>query len=291
MAIVPVDIYVKEPAPGSDPIESVLVRIYSADGSTLITESTTDVDGHAGFLLESDPYQLRLFKFQVAFSQPQSLEVSDVEPNVFDVVGTIVTPPVASDPNLCRVSGYIRQLNGSVAPGIMIYLENLQTPLLLAGSPILPESMRFRSDRTGYVEFDLIRTAVYEATLVGQSDTVRRITVPDTSSVALGALLFPVVSSISLSPSSPTLASGGSLVVTPTVLLSNGNSLVGSGQRDVLWSSSDEDIFTVNVGETTLELVGRAAGTAELRATRKDVTIVGVPELTISGQPVTVTVT
>jgi hypothetical protein len=292
-----VSVYVVDDTPLKKPIEGVLVRVYNATNTAFHTQQATDADGHAGFTLFTGTYNLRFFKFGVQVRQPQIIEVT-VPPygtplvNSFEVAATVFLHPVANDPRLCRASGFFRDVTGAPEPWVDIHIIGNFNPILLEGSAVLNERRALRTDKDGFACVDLIRCATYMVTIQGLEDTQRCIAVPDAPSVNLPDLLFPVVQAVSFdSPGPYTMKKGASITLKPTVIGTNGVPLVGTASKDVLWTSSDDSIFVLDVGADTLTLAGKKVGVAELRASRRDTSIIRIPNTPIEGVPQSVSVT
>lgn len=293
-----VDVEVVDKNAPSSPIEGVLVRVFSEDGSQFFTQGTTDVEGHVGFTLFTARYSLRFYKFQVSFRQPQLIDVLEgtnggppAAGNVFGVEAELVVPPVATDPRLCRASGYFRDITGAPQRYLDLIFIGQFAPVLLEGAGVLSERRAIRTDEQGFACIDLIRCAIYTATVEGSENTLREVKVPDSSNVNLPDLLFPVVGSISLSPSSPfSLAVGDTLDVTPTVLGTNKVPLSGTAVSDVRWSTEDPSIAVVAPTNDKLVLRGVAAGSTRLLAERINTSIIRIPETPIQGSGANITV-
>lgn len=293
----PINIFVKDTTPLKAPIAGVLVQAYSQDGSTFFTQSTTDTNGLVGFLLPANTYSLRFFKNQVGFSQPQQITVlasplPPATPNDFNVFGEVFILPMAKNPRLCRASGFFKDVNGSAKAFLDIHFIATFDPILLEGDAVVTERQRIQTDENGFASIDLIRFGIYEVTMEAKEDIPRLITIPDLPSVNLPDLLFSVVEQVVLSPVGPyALTVGQELVVTPVVITTSGVELDGAAINDVQWKSSDDTVAVVLPTTDTLTLRGIAAGTAELQATRKDETIIRIPNTPISGVPQIITVT
>jgi hypothetical protein len=200
--------------------------------------------------------------------------------------------PIATDPRLCRASGYFRDVFGGPKQFLDLHFIARFSPLLLEGTAIVTERQHARTDKAGYVCVDLVRCGEYNVTLESMEDTIRQVKVPDSASVNLPDLLFPVVESVALAPVGPyAVAVGADLVLTPTVITSSGVPLVGIAEQDVRWYSSDPSVLAVMPSGTTVTLRGLAAGSAELRVERLDTSVIRIPDTAIAGQPVVVTVT
>jgi len=294
MSYEPVDVYVeKEGAPGV-PVPDVLVRVYDADGKTLFTEGTTDSLGKVSFLLFTREYSLRFYRFQTSFTQPQRIVVESdpLTPgttlNAFTIEAGVFEPPVATDPRLSRASGFFRAADGHPRPQLDIHFIAQFRPVLLEGSLVMDERRTIKTDKNGFGCIDLIRCAEYLVTIEAFEDQPRKIRVPDSPSVNLPDLLFPVVERII--QDDVTLSQGEERTLTPTILDSAGVPLPGSARNDVLWSISDPAVASLVVTNDNLVLTGLAAGSVELTATRKDTSVIRIPDSGITGVPVEVVV-
>jgi len=285
-----VDIFVEDSS--GNPIEGVVVKIFNVAGSITFSQQNTDSAGKASFLLFTQDYTMRFFKFQTAFTQPQSFTVEEGGSNQFTAVGSSVEPPAATDARLCRCSGYFRDSNGTAQQYLDMSFFSDFSPILLDGSAIIPRPVRVRTDRNGYAQIDLIRGGKYRVMIEAMECADRYIKVPDQASANLPDVLFPVVSSVSFDIDEPyTVAVGGELVLTPSVFDSAGVLLEGTGSLDVQWTFSDPTIASVAVAQNTLTITGLASGTTELQASRSDLSIIKIPNIPIEGQPVLITVT
>lgn len=294
MGYEPVDFVVKDSSPLHNPVEAVLVKVFSEDGRLVFDQSQTDASGHVGFLLASGfTYQARFFKRNVSFTNPRLFEVlAAPETNLFDIPAQIATPPAPTDPRLCTAYGYFRTGTGAPASGVDVHFIPKFKPLLLDGSAVLTERAIIRTDDAGYGQINLIRLGQYDVTVQGFEDYTQKITVPDAPNVNLPDLLFPVVASVAFDPPAPyALAVGAELVLSPTVVATDGEVLGGTALGDVVWGSSDRAVLAVMPAGDKITLRGLAPGSASILATRADYSIIRYPDLPISGQPAMVTVT
>lgn len=294
MTYATVDFYVTNPTPSALPIQGTVVKILSPDGVLVYGQATSDSEGHAGFLLPSgQEYQARFYRFATSFTNPLLFNVLDPPAtNTFNVKGATLTPPVPTDARLCTAYGYFRTVTGAPAVGVDIQLIAQFHPILLEGAAALTERAIVRTDKNGYAQVNLIRLGHYQATIAGCEDMTRTLRVPDAPNVNLPDLCFPVVSSIVLDPPPPyALTVGVDLIVTPTVLTSDGNTLCGIAMGDVIYRSGDTAVAAVLPTGNTLVLRGLAAGTTTLDFFRRDATIVRYPDPGILGTGAAITVT
>ena len=293
MSIVTVDVYVLDTTPMENPVAGVNVRVLSADGTSFITQATTDGTGLASFdLPDSTTYQLRMYAFQVGFQNPQLIVVEPAPAvNSFQVSAQLLSPPVPLDSRLCTAYGYFRDVTGAPQANVEAHFIAKFDPVWLDGSAVLSERVIARSDATGYMQLNLIRNGHFDVTIQGEEDVVRRIKVPDAPNVNLADLIFPIVSLVELDPPGPyTLAAGTQMSLGLTVYASDGEDLgVGGGQ--IRFESSDPNVLSWNINNEGLVLVALAPGSATLTITRCDLSIVHIPDPGITNGVLSVTVT
>ena len=293
-----VDIFVTDSTPQKNFLSGVTVKILSVDGKTTWTLAVTDVNGHVGFLLPSEAtYQLRFFKQNYTFTNPQLIDVVDTpnvnnEVNQFVIVGTGVAPPVPLDARLCTAFGFFRNMSGRPAKNVQIQFISEFNPLIVDGNAVLTERVYATTDDNGYCQVDLFQGGKYNVTVSGTEDYLRCIAVPFQPNVNLPDLLFPVVASVTFSPPIPATMNVGDpdLVVTPTAYASDGNVLPANGSMDIQWSSSDPNILGVLVAGGILTIRPLSAGTASVIATRSNQSIIKIPDTGIQGSPAQVVV-
>lgn len=278
-----VDVYVLNKGTNA-PVPGVMVRVFDEAGKVFYGDAQTDADGKAGFTLWNQRYSLRFYKFAARFKQPQLIDVLEgpggtPADNSFNTYVELVDGEVATDPRLCRASGYFRDITGAPHRYLDLIFIGEFAPILLDGAGVLSERRMTRTDKNGYACLDLIRCAQYSATVEGYEDQVRKISVPDAPSVSLPELLFPTVSSVSFDLPSPwTLSVGSTQVLTPSVLTSTQVPLEGVATTDVRYTVEDPTIASIAVATpTTLELRGLKAGSTRLLIERTDLSIVKIP--------------
>jgi hypothetical protein len=125
--------------------------------------------------------------------------------NASTLVGTPVSTAVASDPDLCRISGYLKDLHGNPLPGVGLMFVNTYNPLGIATNTLLlQERTTVRSDKNGYVEFDLLRKACVTVNLPNlMTDVTMHLVVPDAASSDLVDFLFPYLVEVQFVDTSP----------------------------------------------------------------------------------------
>jgi len=304
MALETVDILVQDDQVVPAPVNDVAVRVFDATGSTLITGGTTGVpsDGHVEFTLDGDDppiqYSLRFYKSGIAITSPQAIEVYSPPANAptgannFVVEAEVFTLPAATDPRCCRVTGVI--YDGGCRPrnGIDMHFIPQFNPLIVDERGVLGERVSHRTDKDGYISLDLWRNGCYLAVIESHENVSRQVVVPDRSSINIMDLLFPVVVKVEYDPAPPwNIPVGTELEVTPTVTASDYRVLVGAALDDVLYQLDDDSIASATVRDTEIILRGVAAGSTSLVATRKDLTILRIPDPGIDGSSASITVT
>lgn len=286
-----VDVYVKNQL--GEPISGVIVKVFPAGSGVSNTQQITDDDGKASFMLFTQQYSMRLYKFGATFPQPQTFTVLEAPTlNAFDVVGETFTLPASTDARLCKCSGWFRSPDGSPRKYLDMHFYPEFAPIVLEGSAVTPGKIAIRTDEYGFAQINLIKCGQYRVTIEGLEREERYIRVPELLSANLSNMLYAVVDRVTFDPEGPwTIAAGDELEITPTVYDSAGVVLHGTGQDDVDWSVSDTTIASVGVGEFKLTIRATGAGSLELRAARKDQSIIRIPDVPIAGQPIATTIT
>jgi hypothetical protein len=282
-------------------VDGVVVRVFDADNNLITMATSGAVDpGTAQLELEGDTaalvYQLRFYLPGSAVT-PKLIEVfspaslSSTGTNDFSVSVEVFALETATEPQLCRASGYVTGPSGRARVGVdLIFLPKFNA-FVDETSAALPGRFIVRTNKYGFASVDLYRSAMYQVTIAGREEVVRNIEVPDRSSVLLGHLLFPVVVAVEYVESGPyTVAVDQSLFLTPHVRSSDFRAL-GVGPEDVLYSITDQAIASVQISGDRIVVRGLAAGTTSLRVTRLDNSIVYLPDLGIAGGDVQIVVT
>jgi len=287
-----VDIYVLDDI--SDPISGVVVNVYNEAGDTFITTATTDVDGLASFLLPTDlTYQTRYYKFACALPNPTMIAVVGEDLNEFNVYGTPYVMPSATDPRLCKASGFMRlPVGGGVARGVVIRFIPMFNPAILEGALVIASPMSVRTDKNGYVEVQLIRFAQYNVVVEGIEDQTRIIHVPDSPFVNINHLIFPVVREVTFDLASPSIqVAVGATVNVPTHVFTSDLREFDQISSDVAWVSGDDTLFDFTLNAGSIDITGMRLGTTTLTATRRETSVVTIPDPGVLGGILTIEVT
>jgi len=319
---VPVLFAVEDDEAIPNPIEGVLIRLFDA-GDSFITSFLTDSSGEAELYLEgvADPgttYIVRLLKAGYIFDEPtQFVAVKDplpaMETNEFEFVAAATTLPQATDPEMCRVSGFITDVGLRPRGGIYLrfmpkMLERFictgfpypATPSIVNRSITLYEA-KFPVNNDGTVEFDLPRGGLYEVHIYGYevpnyTRVVEMVVIPDAPAVKLEDLLFPYVESVTFDPVSVSGSAGTDTTaeVTVTDVLGLDRSTASELSTLLEFTSADEDVATVEVtadGVVTIRFL--QAGSTQVDVARKEGTVAPQrPDLVaLAYTPLTVTTT
>lgn len=299
---------VDEQSPTPEAIEGVLVRVFNAAGDTFISQDYTDASGIADFTLDGgDPpneYQIRLSKTGVAFDgslgddskSPQLIEVYSPPANApsgtndFTVQGQTFSRPAATDPRLCRASGFFRRADGEPYPYLDVIFTPRFKPAIVDGDSVMWGAIHTRTDENGYLFIDLFRGGEYSVQVETLEDGPRDVVVPDVPSENLVELLFPVVEQVVFVPNSATMSVGDVLEIVPTVTASDQRVLEGAAGTDVLYEVEDPTVASVSTQSDKIVLTALSAGTTQLIVSRLDESIVVIPDSGIVYTPLAILV-
>jgi hypothetical protein len=294
MALETVNVVVKDDQIVPQPVDAVVVRVFDSTGTTFITEGTTGVptpgSGSVQFTLNgSGPlpttYQLRFYINGGAIKSPQYIQVfsppslAPTGANNFLVTASLFTLPTATNPRLCRASGFVWGPDGRPRRGVDMHFIPCFRPLVVDGYGVLGERVAIRTDQDGYASTDLFRTGIYQVTIESQENYTRVIYVPDRSSINLFNLLFPLVVDVQYTPVGPWFVPVGTqLTLVPTLTANDYRVLDGIGDQDVIYSTDDQNIASVTVNADNIIIRGNAPGSTTLRVSRRDTSIVYIPD-------------
>jgi len=171
------------------PIPGAGMAVRNLDQSALIAVGRTDSYGLARFNLDSDCFLVAAFAPGYIFDSFDTIVVNG--PLCDSILACRFDPGNAPDPNLCRVYGFIYNVNGEPEAGATVSAW-LPTGVARAGAGIIsPFRVQTTTDNIGYFYFDLIPGAAlnpdtthYEITISRSDGTIlrERVIVPDQSS-------------------------------------------------------------------------------------------------------------
>ena len=260
--------------PDTTVVPDVTVRLYDSLGD-FQSQVVTDADGRAEYIATAEGEHTARFYMAVpgfAIETPQAITVvadgggdDSFTENTFDVTVTLFSRPTSSNPRLCTCSGFFLNINGQPAKKATIRFNNISRPLLLDSSAVLGEVLSVTTDEAGYAQVDLMRTAVYRVEVEGLSDLGLEIRVPDTLSANLPDVLFPVVSAVTFTPASTTLAIAETKTI-PTVVVYRSGLRVGLDDFDpkdlpVSFVADVSGIASISAVDGGVAVIGLAAGT------------------------------
>ena len=212
--------------------------------------------------------------YSFTLGAPQSFAPTGVvAADIFDVEVNLHARDTATDGNLCRCSGYFRDLRGTAFARWGFMLRNMNNPLLLGEDAIVGSSVRIVTDAAGFASVDLVRDAVYRVYAEGLLDINLEIRIPNASSANLPDVLFPIVSAVTWTPTAVTVATGATSTLAATVDYLSGlqvpvEDFDPDSPLPVAFVVDDPDVATVAVSNTGFVVTGISAGTATVTVTR-----------------------
>lgn len=259
------------------PLDAVLVRVYSEDGQTFVTEGSTDATGKVFLLLEDlTTFWVRFFKIGYAFPTKALIAVEGA--SEFDIQGRDVVEHYSPiDPNLCRITGILLNVFGAPAPNLRLSFLRTDLVSVVGGRVIIGDRGIVFSDKNGVIELELVRNAVYEASVQGYNEDSFLVRIPDMPSCDVTELLFPYVLALEFCLPSVAVAVGEEKAVEVKAVMSNGletpydlteDEMVTVDQLFV-FSVDDAGIAEVSVAGLTglAHVIGRSPGTTTVTAT------------------------
>ena len=266
-------------------VPDVVVRVWSEDRTTLITEGTTDDDGLVSFDLDEGTYTVRYFRVGWSFPTTNQFEVTEDGTDTFDIVGTDLNEtPQSNDTLLCRVTGRHVATDGALQRGLPTINLQIIWPKVFRGMPILSTSnaRAFVTGGSARFDFTLIQGGIYELSgLHGMLPSVR-VKAPALRACGLADLINPWPRSLSWGgDGTVSVGVGDSVTRSVTLTLRSGvvvphawkATLFGAEEQHTLteWvviSTEETGILSVNLdGETgQMSLLGLAPGTATVTA-------------------------
>jgi hypothetical protein len=189
--------------------------------------------------------------------------------NATTLSGTTISTAVATDPDLCRISGYLKNAHGQPLAGWSFTLRYCYVPLgIVTDTLLLQERLPIKADADGYVEFDLLRGAQVTLELPNLLPWVfKKLTVPDAVSSDLLDFLFPYLVSIEFIDPGPLSVDVGDIVSAALQgTLSNGE-VVDVPGHTATFVSSDAAILSPAVPPSFRSL---SAGAATVTVTEVD---------------------
>jgi hypothetical protein len=291
-----VTVVVTDANPPGDLINGVYVGLYDNTTKALLQFDTTGngalPDGEVIFsAVVPDTYEIRIvpqIPADVLNGKIQTITVLDApvppESNIFDVALTQAGLDVATNPTLCRCSGYFVDMTGRAAPRVSIHLSDSCLPqienqpsLQYDAKVIVPSKRIVITDEDGFVSVDLYRGERYAVYIEGWENVFREIIVPDVSAMNIADVLWPFVSTVEYydgaAKISPVTAPSVSVAVDATkeltfkVLLRN---TLEAAASEVTFELEDDTLAEVAISysDKSISITGLQAGTTNLLVTR-----------------------
>jgi len=307
--MVPVTFVIVDDSVDESPLEDVVVRVYSEDGLTFVTQAQTDEDGTLVLDLEdATTYWVRFFKIGYQFQSKLTIEVdSGASSNTFDVTATDLTElPPSTVPTLCRASGYLAGADLHPREGITVTFMLTGKPRVVSGVAMVLQDLIAKTDENGWIEVELVRGGIYDCVVAGQDDTVYRVVVPDKTSVSFTELVWPYVVELAYQVDGEDVtevevAVDETVEVQTFVRLSSGVLTPFKYDGDSEWTDigsfveltySDDAAAVVTLSQGTLSIQGAVAGSTTISAEIRDgVEVERLPEPTRTLPSLTITVT
>ena len=262
--------------PGNVLLDGALLRVYS--GGTLVTTGVTgegaNDTGSRVFTLADGTYSLRVSMPSPGYvvGSPRSLVVAG--DGTYDVYVEQPVLPVSANPAMCRCSGFV--LDGSAVPvrGVSFTLQLVEGPTVLGDATLALVPTRAITDARGYLQVDLIRGALYRVEYGADTAFTGLFKVPDLSAAQFADVIHPVVTSVSFSPASLSLAVGEDGESAVTVWYRSGLSMgLDEFESAPVTFASDLDGLSVarSADGASLTVSAAEAGTYVVTATRATV--------------------
>ena len=149
---------------GNIAIAGVQVDIWNSNDTAIVWSGVSDINGEVVTALLPGSYKVRPRGNQIDFgSLPISLTVTGPSIESLTITGNaLATPSAPSDPNVCRIFGYVYDICGipdnQTSPDyIAINVQRDAKQYKLNNYLLTMDGVRIGIDENGYFEFDLVR--------------------------------------------------------------------------------------------------------------------------------------
>lgn len=211
-------------------------------------------------------------------------------------VGTLTT---SSDSSLdtCEITGYIKDLTGTVVKGYSFYIRHIYSPLLDGTTLIFQERIKATTDINGRVRFNLIKGSQFKIEFPDNLSYLSRIcTVPDQASVDLADVVFPRATSLYFEGESTSMSVGNTQTLKVYATMSDGTtekdltgSVLATSNSNVI-SVSGNTVTAVSTGTATISISSYDATKVEISDNLYAEKIVRLNRLTPTFDSITITV-
>jgi len=165
------------------------VQVLNKTQTSTLGLLTTNSDGKSVFALNNDTLCVRLYKPGWVFTVPETLKVNGNKDTTY--YGSLFNPGNPPSANLCRVYGWVKDINNLPLVGAKIQAKIENIPLRFGNVLISPYYKETESDSIGYWYLDLYPnstltpdTTQYNFFIYGSGGTILKLktTVPNQSS-------------------------------------------------------------------------------------------------------------
>jgi hypothetical protein len=296
-------------------VNGVLVQVHDANGNFITSGITGTYElGVAEFLLSAAPspgleYRVYLSKAEtqmVPSDIQRIMVISDYGPawgegaygdggyggqgiayplNSFEFTCHQFVLPEATDPALCRITGFLNdvtlnpvpnlEIRFSALPGFdMQYMAGLMPPdLPITPGRIVVKEVITKADAKGYIDVQLQRGCNYDTHIYGFEHPVsiaQTIKVPDAAGVRLEDVIFPYITDVTYSPEGPlALQVGDTLSVEVAAMSSDGFPPDVPAMTFVDFQVDDSTIINLTFEDYKLHIIAMSTGTTFIRAVRR----------------------
>lgn len=274
-----VDFFVKNTAPSPAAVPGVVVSLLDVTTSVVVSQTTTDSAGLAGFTVPDATYEVRMFKsgFRSIVSQ---VEVISSEDNTFDLtVEDLTSLPSAVDSMLCRCTGKFVDFSNRPRAGVTFRVHaqpeaGFEIPKIAGGSMVFEQTMEFKTDDNGLISIDLFRGGQFNVVFAGEDDVIWNIQVPNVASANLIDLIHPYPTNLDWNhtdaPSDAvTVSVNQTVTIRSTLTFSDYEQKTEGQDQWISFTNSDGNKMDLgfNSAQGLVVIRGMAAGTAQVTAT------------------------
>lgn len=263
-------------------LEGTIVRIYSSNGDTFVTQLVADSEGVVTYDLPDETYWVRFYKQGFSFQSRTLIEVDSDLTNEWTIVGEDLTelPPSGAE-GICRVSGFVVDAQGAPThEAIMIFM--LPEEIMVHNRRIIStEKVICQPNKDGYVEVELIQGVYYNLNMHSLTEDVVKVKVPELQSCGITDLIYPTGKIVEALPTTVTLTTGVSKEVPLTLQSSSGIELPDSNlglsvsslfslqpsnlNLTASFSSGGLTLSSSTSGSYTLSVYRRTAGNVDVK--------------------------
>lgn len=300
MSYVRVDLVAEDTHAPGVALTPTVFKIVSTDGKRIFGTHISDDTGHVRVLLPLGTYEVRAFHFGVDFGAPKLIGLlnesdgasSPIPLNSFILRGEGAGVRESTDPRYCVASGFFRGANGAPHRNLDLEFSTNFSPVLVDGSAVMQTKVQLRTDDNGFASVQLLRGAIYQASIQGMEWRVQNVYVPDQKWINLPDLLFPRLTRLVLNPegSSLTVQVGSSTSLGAKLESSDGRTMPDL-TSDADWVVQDSTIAQLDISLQGLRVIGLKAGQTQIDVIRRASSTYSIPDVPVQNTPILVTVT